>query len=74
MRQFLIYWSRAKTCRTEKAFREYLTYGTVEGDKSNLMSVRDLEDEKFWMLFEPVRSYFDYFSLFNEFETSRMSR
>jgi hypothetical protein len=63
-----------KTYRTEKVFREYLTHGTIENDKSNLMSVRELDDRKFWTLFKFVVNYFDGFSSFDEFETSRVSR
>lgn len=63
-----------KVYRTEKVFCEYLTYGTVEGDKSNLKSVRELEDEKFWVLFKFVVNYFGGCSTFDEFEISRLSR
>lgn len=60
--------------RTESAFREFATSGTVDGV---LVSPRagELGDEDFWKLHTFIQSYFDMDSiLFTDYEQSRLSR
>lgn len=60
--------------KTEDTFREYLTYGTVDGRSENIASVETLGDEQFWLLFDLVNSFDMPFEHFDEFEVSRLSR
>ncbi|MFK8012994.1 MAG: hypothetical protein AB8B80_13205 [Marinicellaceae bacterium] len=60
---------------SEKKFREYATYGTINGKSDRFQTVDQINDEKFWKLFDFITSYFDMdASLFDEIEKSRINR
>lgn len=64
-----------KVYRSEQAFREYVTSGTVSGEREGLKNVRELGDEQFWLLHEFITAYFDMDAmLFEDYESSRVSR
>ena len=65
----------SKIFESEKKFREYVTYGTVNGKSEGLQKIDEIEDEKFWKLFEFSTNYFDMDGiLFEEIEKSRLKR
>ena len=60
---------------SEKDFREYLTYGTIDGSSEGLPNLLDLDNNNFSKLFKFITAYFDMDAcLFDRLEQRRLRK